>query len=119
MDEKPPVKELDQRLHDIWSLKSVDGVKAAPEQVSAYLEFNLTTNKVYGNTGCNSLSGDLIAKGDSIKLLNLTVTEKFCIGFENEQEYLNRLQDPMKFSLNGLELTLISNKSVLIFQKVD
>jgi len=119
MDEKPPVKELDQRLHDIWALKQVDGVKAAPEQVTAYLEFNLTTNKVYGNTGCNSLSGEIKVEGDSIKLLNLAVTEMFCVGFKNEQEYLYRLQNPMKYSLNGLELTLISNQSVLIFQKVD
>jgi len=107
------------KLHDIWALRRVDNENTKGNLRSAYLEFNLTMNKVYGNTGCNALSGDLKVKEDTIYLINLMVTEKYCEGFGNEQEYLNLLQNPMKYSLNGLELTLISKGSVLTFQKVD
>lgn len=107
------------KLHDIWALRRMGDDNATGYLRKAYLEFNLSTDKVYGSTGCNAISGDLKVKDDTIYLINLMVTEKYCEGFGNEQEYLNRLQNPMKYSLNGLELTLISNGSVLTFQKVD
>lgn len=69
-------------LHDIWALRSVDGIDVGREQSSAYLEFNLATGKVYGNTGCNSLIADLFVDTDSLRLLNMAITELFCDNFQ-------------------------------------
>jgi len=106
-------------LHDIWALRSVDGIDVGREQSSAYLEFNLTTGKVYGNTGCNSLTADLFVDTDTLRLMNTAITELFCDNFQQEQRYVAHLIQSMSYSVDGLMLTLKSNQAILIFKKVD
>jgi heat shock protein HslJ len=113
------VVQGDYRLHDIWALRTVNGIDISREQSNAYLEFNLTTEKVYGNTGCNSLSGDLKVDADTLIMSNLAVSEMICVRFPFEQNYINQLKLPMEYSIDGLQLTLSSNQSTLVFQKVD
>lgn len=111
--------QINSRLHDIWALKSIDEKVIGSEQSNAYLEFNLTTEKVYGNTGCNSISGNLIIHADTLILLNLAVTEMLCFNFQNEQEYISLIQLPMVYRIEELELVLKSTRATLIFRKVD
>ena len=106
-------------LHDIWALLSVDGIDVGREQFSVYLEFNLTTGKVYGNTGCNSLTADLLADADSLRLMNTAITEIFCDNFQQEQRYVANLTQSMNYKIDGLTLILKSNQAILIFRKAD
>lgn len=106
-------------LHDIWALLSVDGIDVGREQFSVYLEFNLTTGKVYGNTGCNSLTADLLADADSLRLMNTAITEIFCDNFQQEQRYVANLTQSMNYKVDGLTLILKSNQAILIFRKAD
>ena len=111
--------QVNYRLHDIWALNTIDSIDAGRDRSNAYLEFNLTTDKIYGNTGCNSLSGDLIVKADSLRMFNIAVSEMLCIRFQNEQEYISSLEQPMSYSIEGLELTLKSKQTTFTFRKVD
>jgi len=111
--------QFNSRLHDIWALKSIDEKVIGSEQSNAYLEFNLTTEKVYGNTGCNSISGNLTIHSDTLILSNLAVTEMLCFNFQNEQEYISLIQLPMVYRIEELELVLKSTRATLIFRKVD
>lgn len=111
--------QINYRLHDIWALRTIDGIEIGQEQSNAYLEFNLTTEKCYGNTGCNSLSGDLVINPDTLRLSNLAVSEMLCIGFQFEHNYISSLKKPMNYIIDNLELTLTSKQSTLTFRKVD
>lgn len=57
----------DYRLDDIWVLDSINNkkIKAANFiKKLPYLELNLTEKKVFGSTGCNTITGLIEIKGD-------------------------------------------------------
>lgn len=111
--------KIDYRLNDIWALKTINGEEVDENLKKAYIEFNLTTNKVYGNTGCNSLSGDLHVEGNVITISKMAVTEKYCLDFNNEQDFLTPINQPMTYKIFELKLTLKSSSKTLVFQKGD
>lgn len=117
--EETPNTSINYRLHDIWALREIDGRAVGDAQAAAYLEFNLTTKKVYGNTGCNSLSADLFVDADSLRIMNMAVTEMYCDNFQQEQDYVTNLMRSMHYEIDGLSLTLISNETNFSFRKVD
>ncbi len=116
---EPQNTNINYRLHDIWALRETDGIAVGDAQAAAYLEFNLTTKKVYGNTGCNSLSADLYVDVDSLRIMNMAITEMYCDNFQHEQNYVNDLMRPMSYEINGISLTLISSQAKFSFRKVD
>lgn len=53
-------------LHDIWALRSVDGMDvtafdAAMRVAQPYVEFHVTRGRYLGNDGCRAFSGEIIA----------------------------------------------------------
>ncbi len=117
--EETPNTSINYRLHDIWALREIDGRAVGDAQAAAYLEFNLTTKKVYGNTGCNSLSADLFVDADSLRIMNMAVTEMYCDNFQQEQDYVTDLMRSIRYEIDGLSLTLISDETKFSFKKVD
>ncbi len=119
IDKVKKTDKVDYRLNDIWALKTINGEEVNENLKKAYIEFNLTTNKVYGNTGCNSLSGDLYIEGNTITLSKMAVTEMYCVDYNNEQDFLTPLNQPMTYKIFELKLTLKSYGKTLVFQKGD
>ncbi|MBO9701997.1 MAG: META domain-containing protein [Sporocytophaga sp.] len=113
----------DWRLHDIWALRSFNGkqIDAANfDKGIPYLEFNIREGKIFGNAGCNAISGSFIQSKSIIAIGSIASTKMLCNAYSFEQGFLSALsQKNFKYKFDGLKLTLSDEKSVLEFSKVD
>ena len=101
----------DFRLHDIWAITEVDGIKIKPENFKGKLpgiEFNITENRVMGNDGCNSFNGSFKTEYKRIFIGNLASTMMAC--FENE-EISSKIRKIL--SNNNLDYTIENNLLIL------
>lgn len=75
-----------------WNITEVNGsvIKAHP---SPYVGFNIQENRVYGNSGCNKISGsfDFKGKNGQIELGQMLSTMMACPDMELEQSILKAL----------------------------
>ena len=114
----------DYRLHDIWVLDSTNNKKMKAADFTKklpYLELNLTEKKVFGSTGCNTITGPIEIKGKKIYIGKLTTTRMACKDKDFEKAYLQGLENkiiPYKISTGKLYLQ-ISSDSYFIYKKVD
>ncbi len=76
----------DYRLHDIWAIVEVDGIKINPTDFKKNvprLEINLTKKTVFGTDGCNTFRGGVKVEKDFIYFGNLASTLMAC--FDNNE----------------------------------
>ena len=76
----------DYRLHDIWAIIEVDGIKVNPsgfKKDAPRMEINLTDKTVYGTDGCNTFRGGVKVEKDNIKFGPLATTMMAC--FDNTE----------------------------------
>lgn len=113
----------DWRLHDIWALRAFNGkeINAADfDKGIPHLEFNIREGKVFGNAGCNAISGSFIQSKSIIAIGSIASTKMLCNAYSFEQDFLSALsRKNFKYKFNGLNLTLTDEKNVLEFSKVD
>lgn len=107
-----------------WNIIEINGevVVPAPGQTFPFIAFNATNGDVYGNTGCNSLTGsiDTQAKAGTIDLSGLGATSRMCDDANTEQQVLQALAKVKKYKqLNqeNMALTGSSKKDVIVLQK--
>jgi heat shock protein HslJ len=84
----------DYRLHDIWVLDSINNKKISAEDFmkgNPLLELNLTENKIYGNTGCNNISGAIEVLGKKIHFGRLATTRIACKDMDFESSLFKRI----------------------------
>lgn len=114
--------EADVRLHDIWALQSIENdtiiidekIKSLP-----VLEIYVAEKRVHGNTGCNTLNGEVNIDGDNITFQNIVTTEMACPG-NLEQKFLNNLIKVNKYKIEKMRLYLFEDeKELLVFKKID
>ena len=112
---------LDEGLHDIWVLISMDGKPLDRAQARPRLELYPGEGRISGNGGCNELFGQMEGRGDEIAFRNVGTTKKFCRDLmDMENTFLTRLQAVDHYHLKDLKLYLTEDKKdVLVFQKVD
>ena len=109
-------------ISDIWILDFVEGVdynRTPDSKNRPIIEIHLEDNKVTGNTGCNSMNGQVKVNGNEIFFSEIITTEKFC---ENsiESEFLIALGMVNNYKIEKLKLNLYrDNELLLIFQKMD
>ena len=114
----------DYRLHDIWVLDSINNkkMKVADFMIKLpYLELNLTEKKVFGSTGCNTITGPIEIKGKKIYIGKLSTTRMACKDTDFETAYLRGLENkiiPYKIKPGKLYLQ-ISSDSVFVYKKTD
>jgi heat shock protein HslJ len=113
----------DWRLHDIWALRTLNGkvIEAASfDKGIPYLEFNVREGKIYGNAGCNSISGSFIQNKNTIAIGAIASTKMLCNAYAFEQSFLTALaRKNLRYSFDGLKLTLSDDTDELVFSKVD
>ena len=76
----------DYRLHDIWAIIEVDGIKinaADFKKDAPRMEINLTKNTVFGTDGCNTFRGSVKVEKNTIQFGPLASTMMAC--FDNTE----------------------------------
>jgi len=111
------------KLNDTWMLHSIH---SEPYYKSSFkhpsLEFNIIQKKVYGNDGCNQISGSINELTNSLIQFDMIMgTRMLCPNIEFSVQYLELLQKTKYYSIKNLHLTLLdSNKNrLLTFRKGD
>lgn len=114
----------DYRLHDIWVLDSINDkkIKAADFMKNLpYVELNLTEKKVFGSTGCNTITGLIEIRGKKINIGKLATSRMTCTNTNFETAYLQELENktiPYKIATGKLYLQ-VSTEKVFIYKKTD
>lgn len=105
-----------------WTIEQINGSaidKKAGDSVP-FLGFDVKDKRVYGNTGCNSLTGILKIDANNIDFGNMGCTRMMCANMGNEQKVLNALNQVKKFNLNAhgnLVLTNNNGKEIILLVK--
>ncbi|GAB3704252.1 hypothetical protein GCM10027592_35380 [Spirosoma flavus] len=112
-------------LQDIWVLTEFQGKPVSaggPRNELPRLEISLTEGRVTGTTGCNQLSGPVIADTHLISFGPLATTKMACMGpvGELEKAFLNALATPLTYQIGQGKLMLLRDGKVqMVFKKVD
>jgi len=115
----------DYRLHDIWAIVEVDGIKVDPNNFKGELprlEFNIADKRVMGHDGCNGFSGSFKSEYKRIFIGNLASTMMAC--FENEEisSKISKILSVsnMDYSFeNNLLILSKDNKKVMVLKHID
>ena len=112
----------DVRIHDIWALESIQGVKysrAEGQELHPTIEIYLEEERFSGNTGCNNMNGSINVEGDKISFSDITQTKMFCVDVD-ETIFLTALSKANKYKIEKMRLYLFEDdKEVLVFKKID
>ena len=113
----------DTRLHDIWVMEQMTGVKLNKTKLTKGLpifEFYPEEMRFGGHTGCNSLSDRIAVVGDKIIFGNLMGTLMACPDMSVERAVVKAIdQKTVTYSIENLKLTLVSGKTKMVFKKID
>lgn len=98
-----------------WNIIEIAGeiVVPAPGQAFPFIAFNAETGQVYGNTGCNNLTGSIQVneKPGRVDLASLGSTRRACQDMQVEQQVLSALAQVNKYKqLNGENMLLYGSK---------
>lgn len=112
------------RLHDIWALEELNGVKVSKADFGKelpYIEINASKNTFMGTSGCNSITGKLFSERERIRFINIASTEMLCAkGNDKEQEFTKALASTISYTIANNRLTLLNpDKTLLVLKKVD
>ncbi len=114
---------LDYRLHDIWILQSINGIKinvADFKKQQPYLEINAKEKKFMGSGGCNSINGKLFSEDTLLRFTNVISTRMMCPASNIETDFLKALQSTTTFKIENNSLILTNPNDVkLVFKKGD
>ena len=112
----------DVRIHDIWALESIQGVKysrAEGQELHPTIEIYPKEERFSGNTGCNNMNGSMNVEGDKISFSDITQTKMFCVDVD-ETIFLTALSKANKYKIEKMRLYLFEDdKEVLVFKKID
>jgi heat shock protein HslJ/uncharacterized membrane protein len=113
----------DYRLHDIWVLEKMNGIKITKQDFSKEfprMELNSTTNSFSGFAGCNRMSGKIFYEQRLLSFANIATTKMMCEAFNKEAEFLKTLQRTTTYKIENNRLTLSNPEGeLLIFKKID
>ncbi len=96
-------------LNGEWNVVSV-GEMSIPDSVDVFMGFNAAEQLVYGNTGCNYLTGVLPSKVDPSTPLFATIgsTRKWCNDMAIEDAMIPALMDVVDFKVEEDTLWLLN-----------
>ena len=107
------------KLGGEWSVVSIDGktINAATADTPPYMGFDVSARNVYGNAGCNLLTGalDFNESQGTINLNSIGSTRMMCADMTVEDALLGALRHVRKYSVKGdtLSLNNSSGKAVV------
>ena len=103
-----------------WNVVSV-GEMAVPETADAFLGFNIAERLIYGNAGCNQLTGALPAElnPEVPMFAAMGCTRRMCADMTVEDALLPALGQVVDFKVDGDMLSLLDadGNPVVVLQK--
>jgi len=108
------------KLNDFWELNNLNGSELGPRATAGHipaLQFDLTNNKVFGNTGCNRLNGTVDIENSSMSLSKMATTRKACPG-DLESRFLNALQKVDRYTIARL-LLMNQTDTLMVFKRAE
>ena len=113
----------DYRLHDIWILEELGGVKINKKDFSKefpLLEIYSKDNKFLGFAGCNRINGILFFENEKLQFTNIVITKMMCEPANKEIEFLKALQSVNTYLIENNKLILSNQSGIKIkFKKID
>ncbi len=107
-----------------WNIIEINGaaVVPAPNQDFPFIGFDTSAGKVYGNSGCNRMTGafDVNAKPGTIDLGTMASTRRACPDMTLEQNVLSALGKVKKYKKLGSENIALcgsSNRPIIVLKK--
>jgi heat shock protein HslJ len=95
-----------------WVLQPVLASDTAAGKIPK-LNFNLTSKKFSGNTGCNDISGHFFISKDSLAFNeHVIATRKMCEGY-NEKAFIDNLTKTNHYKIVDGVLQLMSDQTIL------
>lgn len=111
-------------INDIWILHKIKNntINKTEHIKIPTLQFSINNNKVYGNDGCNNLSGlFLYDEQGYIKIENLISTKMMCKNMEVSDKFNSLLTKADHYTVenNMLFLFDLQNNELMTFKKID
>lgn len=105
-----------------WTIEKIDGATLDNKgETTPFIGFDAKTNKVFGSTSCNRLTGEMTAdaKTGTIDLSRMGMTRMMCADMSTETKVLDALSRVKKFKVkkNTLLLTDDKGKTVVEMKK--
>lgn len=114
---------LDYRLHDIWTLKTLNGEVLNPEEFREELpriEINAAQKSFRGFAGCNRMTGQIFSEDTLLRFSKIVTTEMLCAPPNKENEFLKALQATTSYKIENNRLILSNPNGLSIsFKKID
>lgn len=104
------------QLHDFWTLQRLNGTEITAQDTMRQrpaLQFDLKNGKIYGNTGCNQLSGGLSIEGDSLSFASPITTKMACPG-DMESRFLDAFAKVNRYDISQQVLRLLHDRDTLM-----
>ncbi len=90
-----------------WKLVELNGMAAAPGEGKELHMILRGEDQVGGYAGCNQFTGSVTVTGDGISFGPIASTRRMCAeGMEQEDEFLQALENAQRFSISGEELAI-------------
>lgn len=107
-----------------WTIVEVEGnkINKGDSEETPFLGFNAKESRLYGNTGCNLLTGTLKAdaKKGEIDFSQTGSTRMMCADMKTERMVLEALGKSTRFSVEGKDRLTLNDKNgkpVVVLQK--
>lgn len=105
------------KLNDTWTLHSLNGTEIKVDSLmkTPTLVFDLRENRVYGNSGCNQITGGFEVQNGHISFSKLASTKMACPGsMDIENKFLQALTNVNGYKISSGVLKLTNGKQVLM-----
>lgn len=97
-----------------WTITNIPGFTVEQTRKPVTITFADTTDRVFGNAGCNGFGGHYTVSGNTLKMSKIISTKMACIpGMETENRVMMVLSNADHFKVSGDKLTLLQGAKVL------
>lgn len=107
-------KQSGLSLASQWVLESFNNKNFIISTKSSYITINNDLKIYEGDGGCNSVSGEVVVKDDTIKFGKATMTKMACDNLEQESLFIQSLNKATKYKIVGGELFLYEDDNLLM-----
>lgn len=92
-------------LNGEWNVVELNGKNLNPEETNQFLGIETSTERLFGNAGCNRIMGKVeynnVTQKNIIRFLNVASTRMACPDMSGETELLKTLSDVARFEVEG------------------
>lgn len=113
----------DYRLHDIWFLEELNGIKVNKEDFTSIIpiiEIKTKDKRFSSLLGCNRINGSLFFEKEKIRFINVMSTKMACTDINKEAEFITTLESITSYTIEENKL-ILSNSSgkKIVLRKID